>query len=106
MREGVFGHSKHLQDVASECAFHIVEVDFGKVVAHDLFRCVVDEDVDLAKFLDVLFDRLLAGLVVHEITGDQEALTALLLNEFLGPFGVLLLLWEIDDTDIGAFARK
>jgi len=47
VRQGVFGHGEDLEDVAAERALDVVEVDLGEVVAHQLLRRVVDEDVDL-----------------------------------------------------------
>jgi len=49
VREGVFGHGEHLQYVAAEGALDVGEVDLGKVLAHDLLRGVVDEDVQFAE---------------------------------------------------------
>lgn len=65
MRESVFRHSKHLQDIAAKCAFHIVEINLGEIVAHDLLRGIVDENMDLVKAFDMLVDSRLAVLVVH-----------------------------------------
>ena len=53
-----------------------------------------------SELLDVLLDGLAASLVVHEITGNQKALAALLLDHLLGVLGVRLLLWQVDDRDI------
>lgn len=106
MRQGVFGHGKHLQDVAAERALDVVEVDFGKVLAHDLFGRVVDEDVDDAEGRDMLLHGLFARVVVHQIPGDQQALGAFLLHHLLRVFGIYLLLGEVDNADVGALARK
>jgi len=104
VRQRIFGHGKHLQDVALERALDIVEVNLGKVLAHDLLGGVVDEHVDNPKSLDMLVDGLLALLVVHQVAGDQQALAALLLDHLLGVLGVGLLLGEVDDADVGALA--
>jgi hypothetical protein len=53
----------------------------------------------------VLLDGVLALAVVHQIAGNQQALAALLLDHLLGVLGVGLLLGQVDDADVGAFAR-
>lgn len=44
----VFGDGEHLEDVASESALHIVQVDLRKFGAHDLLGSIVDETIELA----------------------------------------------------------
>jgi hypothetical protein len=56
--------------------------------------------VDLAELLDVLLYSLAAGLVVHQVSGNQQALTSLLLDHLLGVLGIGLLLGKIDDGHI------
>jgi hypothetical protein len=47
MRQGVFSHSNHLEDVAAEDTFDFVLVSLGEVVAQQLPGHAVDEDVDV-----------------------------------------------------------
>jgi len=106
VRQRELGHGKHLENVAAECALHVVKVDLGKVIAHDLLRCVVDQHMDDTVFVDVLLHGLLALGVVHQVAGDEKTLTALLLDQGFGLLGVFLLLGEIHDCDVGALARE
>jgi len=73
---------------------------YGNIIAHDLLRGIVDEDVQGSKLLHVLLDSPAARLVVHEVARDQKTLPALLLDHLLGVLGIGLLLWEIDDGDV------
>jgi hypothetical protein len=50
-------------------------------------------------------DRLLAELRVLHVAGNQHALAAFLLDPALGLLGVLVRA-EVDDRDVGAFARE
>lgn len=106
MRHRILGHGKHLQDIAPKRALHNVQINLCNVVAHDLLRGIVHQHVQRAKGLDVLLDGLAARLVVHEVARDEEALAAFTLDELLGFFGVGLLLGEVDDGDVGAFAGE
>lgn len=96
----IFGDRKHLQNVASEGALYLVEVDLGDIWTHDLLGGVIDKDVNLAKLVDMLLDRLTAGLVVHKIAWNKQALLALGLHHLLRLLGVFLLLRQEDDADI------
>jgi hypothetical protein len=49
MRKSEFGDSKHLQNVASEHALNDVEINLGKILAHPLLSCIVDQDIDSSK---------------------------------------------------------
>ena len=66
---------------------------------------VVDEDVELAEFLDGLLDRVLAEFGVGDIAGEENAAAAFLLDSLLGLLGVLVLV-EIGERDVGALARE
>lgn len=93
VRQGILGQRKHLQDVAAERALHVVQVNLGKVLAHDLLGGIVDQHVEAAVSIDMLLHRLTAGLVVHEIAGDEKALPALaFFDELLGFLCIFLLL--------------
>jgi len=104
VRQREFGDGKHLEDIAAECALDIAKVNIGKVLTHDLLRGVVDKDVDGAKSVDVLPDRLLTELVVHQIAGDEQTLPAFLFNHGLSFVRVLLFLWQVHDGDIRPLA--
>ena len=47
IRQGVFSHSNHLEDVAAEHTFDFVPVNLGGVVAQQLPGRAVDKDVDV-----------------------------------------------------------
>lgn len=100
MRHSILCNSKHLQDIAPKGALHQVEVNLANVVAHDLFRGVVDKDVEGAELLHVLLDGLAARFVVHEVAWDEEALLALFLDHCLGFLGILFFFGEVDDGDV------
>lgn len=104
--KSIFRHGKDLKDVASESTLDILQIDVLEVLAHDLLRSIVDQDVDLAKLFDMLLDGFLASLVVHEISGEQNTLTTLLLNHLLGLFGISLLFGEVHDCHVSAFAGE
>lgn len=106
MMERVFGHGEHLQNVAAEGTLDHVEINILKVLAHYLLGGIVDENVDLAKGVDMLLDGFAAGLVVHEVAGDEQAFPSLLLHHLLGLFGVLLFFREVDDAHVCALAGK
>ena len=106
MRHSVFGDCEYLQDVAPERALHIVQVYLGDVGAHDLLRGVVHERVKGAILLHVLVNGFAACLVVHEISGNEETLAALLLNHFFRVLSIFFLLWQVHDGYVGAFTSK
>ena len=66
---------------------------------------VVDEDVELAEFVDGLLYRVLAEFGVGDIAGEENATAAFLLDSLLGLLGVLVLV-EISERDVGALARE
>lgn len=48
MWNGILGHGKHLEDIASERALHVFEVDIREVWTLDLLRGIVHQNVNLA----------------------------------------------------------
>lgn len=106
MRHRILRHSKHLQNIAPKGALHIIQVNLGNVVAHNLLRGIVDQHVQRAELLHMLLDGLAASFVVHEVAWDEEALLAFVFDHFLGLAGVFFLFGEIDDCDVGAFAGE
>lgn len=46
VRKRELGDSEHLQDIAAECAFDVVQVNLGEVGTLHLLRGIVDKDVD------------------------------------------------------------
>jgi len=103
MWESEFCHGKHLKNVAPESALDIVQIDVGKVVAHDLLRGIVDKNVYDAVLFDVLLYCFLAFVVVHQVSGDQKTLLTFLFHQFLGLLSVVLLFGKVNDRDIGPF---
>lgn len=101
-----FCDCEHLHDVAAECALDIVQVDLFEVLAHDLRRGIIYEDVNLAELIDVLFDGALVGFVVHEIAGHKEAFSALVCNHLLRLLRAFLLLGKVDDGNARTLSRK
>lgn len=49
MRQGVFSDGEHLEDIAAECAFDVVQINFCQILAQHLLGRVVDEDIEAAK---------------------------------------------------------
>jgi hypothetical protein len=67
--QGEFGDSEDLEDVAAEYAFDAGEVDLCEVVAEELLRGVVDEDVELAVSAGVRQEsRGADGIVTYSFT--------------------------------------
>lgn len=87
--ECVFGHSKHLKNIASEDALGHGEIDLFEVRTHDLLRSVVDQDVNRsepasgceprhgiilrtgARLVHVFLDSFLACVVVHQVARNE-----------------------------------
>lgn len=97
MRKSIFSNSKHLQNVAAKGTFDIIQINFGKIFAHDLLRSIVYKRVNGAEFVHVLLYGILARLVIHEVAGDEKALSSLLFNHSLRISGVFFLFGEVDD---------
>jgi hypothetical protein len=53
MRKRVFCYGEHLQDIATEGAFHVLQVDLREILTHDLLGCVVHQDVYFSVSLGV-----------------------------------------------------
>lgn len=106
MRHSILCNSKHLQNITPKSTLHHIKINLRNVLAHDLLRGVVDEDVQRTEFLHVLLDGFAAGFVVHEVSWDEEALLAFLFDHALGFLGVLLFFGEVDDCYVGAFAGE
>ena len=70
-----------------------------------LLAGVVDEDVEPAELIDGLLHRLLAELLVADVAGNGDRLAPFLLDDLLGLGGVVMLA-QIDDGDVRAFARE
>jgi hypothetical protein len=71
-----------------------------------LERGVVNENVKLAEFGHGALDDPLAVLLVSDVAGDEHDAAAGLLNPARGLAGVVFLLGQVGDQDIGAFARE
>jgi hypothetical protein len=99
-------HSKDLKNVASERTLDVIQVDVLEILTHDLLASVVDQHIDFTKLVNVFLHSLLARLIIHEVSGEEDTLATLLLDHSLGLFGILLLFWEVDDCDVCAFARE
>ena len=69
-----------------------------------LFRRIVHQYVEPAKFTDCLLDGLPAEVFVSDITRNHETATALTFNHALGLLGIHVLV-QIDNRDIGALFR-
>lgn len=89
MRNSIFSHGEHLEDVGVEDILNLIKVDISDVFTHILLRGIVDEDIDFAKPIivsqriylrkrlapDSLFDMLLNSLptrlTVHQISTKE-----------------------------------
>ena len=49
MRNSIFSHGEHLDDVGVEDILNLIKVDISDVFTHVLLRGIVDEDIDFAK---------------------------------------------------------
>ena len=78
----------------------------SKVVGVLLEGGVVDQDVELAELPSRSWPTASSqNSAIGDVAGDQDAAAPFLLDRALGFLGVLVLV-EIDDRDIGAFARE
>lgn len=104
--ERILCHGKDLKNVASERTLDVIQIDVLEILTHDLLGSVVDQDMDYTKLINVFLNSLLARLIIHEISGKEDTLATFLLDHSLGLFGILLLFWEVDDSDVCAFTRE
>lgn len=92
MRNSIFSHGEHLENVGVEDILNLIKVDISDVFTHVLLRGIVDEDIDFSKptfvsqriYLrgrgkrlapDSLFDMLLNSLptrlTIHQISTKE-----------------------------------
>lgn len=102
----VLRDGENLENITAECALHIVKVNIRKIFAHDLLRSIVDQNVNLAEFIDMLLYGVFAGVVLHKVASNKQAFFALLLDELLRLFGIFLFVWEIDDCHISTLSGE
>jgi hypothetical protein len=103
MRYGCLGEVEHRVDVDAEGQFPFLVRDVFDRGEGCLVRCVVDKDIDAAEFAHRPFDDIPAMVRRLDIAGDENRLPARLLDPFPRLLGILVLV-EIGDEDIGAFA--
>jgi hypothetical protein len=65
---------------------------------------VVDEDVEAAELLQGLLNGAGAEFRIANVAADQQAFPSFLLNRLPGALGILIL-FQVDNRNIGAFAR-
>ena len=104
MRHGKLRERHHLEDIAAERGLDIVDLDILVVLAHDLLAGGVDKDVEMTVLLHVRVDNLVQVPQLLQVVGEELAFAACRLDEALGFFGVFLLLREVDDGAVTAFA--
>jgi hypothetical protein len=104
MRQRELGQRHHLEDVAAKGALHGLDVQVFEVLTLHLLARVVDQNVKTSELLHVRGHNLVQVFELLEIVRYAETLAAGFLDEALGLLGVLLLLREVDDGDIAAFA--
>jgi hypothetical protein len=85
---------------------YLVHVNLRQVLALDLLRSVVDEDVKELELLDVRVDKRLTLVLELEVAGHEEGLLASLLDELLGNLSVRLLVRQISDRNISSLASE
>ncbi|MNW58950.1 hypothetical protein D3C74_368410 [compost metagenome] len=89
---------------------HAVEVVRGDVrdrrPARHLEARVVDEHVQTAQAGDRVGDRVARHLLLAQVPGQQDDLAARLTHPARGLLGVLLLLGQVADRDVGALPRE
>jgi hypothetical protein len=101
--ESILCHSKDLKNVASERTLDVIQIDILEILTHDLLPSVVDQDMDNTKLVNVFLYSFLACLIIHEISGKEDTLATFFLDHSLSLFGILLFIWEVDDSDVCAF---
>lgn len=106
MMKRIFRHSKDLENIASESTLYIIQVNILKVLTHELLPGIVHQDINLAIPINVFLDCVLAGIIVHEVSWEEQTLVAFFLDHALGLFGVFLFFWEVDDCYVCAFAGE
>ena len=98
-------HEEHAEDVGLERPPQLVLVDVGDVLVGMLLAGIVDEDVEPAELLDRLPDGPFAELLVADVAGDRDRSAAFLLDDLLRLLRIVMLA-QIKDCDVGAFARE
>src|SRR6185503_15538504 len=77
----------------------------GDVLVGMLLAGIVDEQVESAELIDGLPDRTFAELLVADVAGDRDRPAPFLLDDLPG-LGRIVVLAEIDDRDVRAFAGE
>jgi hypothetical protein len=62
-------------------------VDVGDVLLHDLLGGVVDQNIQSTMLSDMVSDKLLAVLGVHDVEGEGNAFLSVLLDSLLDSLG-------------------
>jgi hypothetical protein len=106
MMKCILGHSKDLKNIAPESTLHIIQINILEVLTHKLLPSIIHQDIDLAILINMLLHCILAGLVVHEISGKEKTFVAFFFDHALGLLGVFLFFWEVDDCYVCAFAGE
>lgn len=106
MMKRILRHSEDLKNITSESTLHIIQINILKVLTHQLLPSIIHQDINLAIFINVFLDCVLAGLIVHEVSSEEKTFVTFLLDHALGLFGVLFFFWEVDDRYVCTFAGE
>ena len=104
VRHRSFRHVKVAVEVGLQRLVEMLVRQFVERVDMLLKRSVVDEDVEAAEPLQGLLNGARAELRIGDVAADQQAFTSLLLDSIHSALGVLLL-FQVDDCNVGAFSR-
>src|SRR5690606_35311653 len=97
---------EHREDVGAEGTLELLGRNLLDRLLRVLLARVVDEDVEAAESADRPLDERAAMRLLSDVAGDEETGAAgILLDEPLRFLGILMLV-EIGDDDLRAFARE
>ena len=105
MRQRGLGHLEHAEDIGAEGLLPLLFADVFQAFLRMLFGRVIDQNVELAELGPRLVDNLAADFAIGHIAGEGQALAALLFDHAAGFVSVLVLI-EIENRHIGAFASE
>lgn len=74
------GQSEHSQNVTSESTLHILQIDILNLLAHDLLRSVVDQDIQSAIGFDMFIYHLFDLGSIHEVQCKVQTFPSVLLD--------------------------
>ena len=105
MRLSRLGHVEHAENVGLERPLQLRFGDVADVLVGMLLAGIVDEHVEPPELVDGFLDRALAETLVADVAGNGDRPASFLFDNVLGLGGIVVLA-QVQDGDVGAFARE